>query len=88
MFIVSGGKGTGKTKTLLMRAKAEDGVVVCENPDAMRERAHGYGITGLTIVRYTDLLGDCYDKPVFVHDISKFMHTVFQGVTGYSINLD
>lgn len=88
MFIVSGGKGVGKTKTLLLRAKDEDGVVACEDPDAMRERAHGYGITGLTIVNYFELLGNGYDKPVFVHDISKFMTSIFQEVEGYTVNLD
>ena len=88
MFIVSGGKGTGKTKTLLMRAKMEDGIIACEDPNAMRERAHGYGITGLTIIQYTDLLGDCNDKPIFVHDISKFMTSIFHGINGYTINLD
>ena len=30
MFILSGGHGTGKTRTLLERVKAEDGIIVCE----------------------------------------------------------
>ena len=85
MFIISGEKGTGKTRTLLERAKAENGVVVCENPDAMRERAHRYGIVGLDIVGY----GDVYltGKPVYIHDINKFITHNMPEAAGYTLNL-
>ena len=71
MFIISGGKGTGKTKALLERAKAENGVVVCAEPEAMRERAYSYGIVGLDIVGYSDVF--LTGKPVYIHDINKFI---------------
>ena len=86
MFIISGGKGTGKTRVLLERAKAENGIVVCENPDAMRERAHRYGIVGLDIVAY----GDVYlaGKPVYIHNINKFIEHNMPEAAGYSLNID
>ena len=52
MFIISGEKGTGKTRALLEKANVENGIIVCENPDKMRERAHRYGIVGLEIISY------------------------------------
>ena len=91
MFIVSGGKGTGKTRALVERAKAEDGIIVCEDTIAMRERAHGYGITGLNIMSYDELYEckvDRYDKPLFIHDINSFIKYSFHEVKGYSVNLE
>ena len=88
MFIVSGGKGIGKTKTLLERVKAEDGIIVCEDTIAMRERAYGYGITGLNIMTYDELYEckvDRYDKSIYIHDINEFIKYSFPEVKGYSI---
>jgi hypothetical protein len=86
MFIVSGGKGTGKTRALLEKAKAENGIVVCENPDLMLQRAHKYGITGLDIVGY----GDIYlaGKPVYIHDINKYIEHSMPEAAGYTLSLD
>ena len=44
MFVVSGGRGTGKTRTLLERVKEENAILVCEDTIEMRERAYKYGI--------------------------------------------
>lgn len=93
MFIISDSKGTGKTKVLIEKVKAagKDGILVCADPDSMRERAYSYGITGLTIWSYKDLyrskLDDC-DKQIYIHDISKFIKHSFYGVAGYSVNID
>ena len=86
MFIISGGKGTGKTRALLERAKAENGVVVCKDPDAMRSRAHKYGIVGLDIVSYGEV--HLTSKPVYIHDINKFIEYNMPEATGYTLNLD
>lgn len=86
MFIISGGRGTGKTKALLERAKAEGGIVVCRDPDKMRERAHRYGIVGLDIVGYNDLYVD--GKPVYIHDINKFIEHNMPEAKGYTLCMD
>lgn len=88
MFVVSGGRGIGKTKTLLERVKAEDGIIVCDDTIEMRERAYGYGITGLNIMTYDELYEckvDRYDKPIYIHDINEFIKYSFPEVKGYSI---
>ena len=88
MFIISGGKGIGKTKALIERAKDEDGIIVCENTMAMRERAYDYGITGLNIISYEELYAckvENYDKPIYIHDINKFIKYNFPEVKGYSV---
>lgn len=88
MLIISGGKGTGKTRALMDRAKLEDGIFVCENPQIMRDRAHKYSITGLNIVSYMELFEGrvkVNDKPLFIHDINQFIKYTFPEVKGYSV---
>lgn len=86
MFIISGGRGTGKTRALLERAATEGGIVVCRDPDVMRARAHKYGITGLDIVSYNDLY--VAGKPVYIHDINKFIEHNMPEAKGYTLCID
>lgn len=86
MFIISGGRGIGKTKALIERVKAEDGVIVCEDPASMRTRAYDYGITGLDIISYEELYKtQTCDKVIYIHDINKFIKHAFPEVKGYSV---
>lgn len=86
MFIISGGKGTGKTRAFLERAKAENAVVVCKDPATMRCRAYDYGIVGLDIISY----GEDYQagRPVYIHDINKFIEHKLPEAKCYTLNLD
>lgn len=87
MFIISGGRGVGKTRMLLEQASATGGTVVCRDPDAMRDRAHKYGITGLNIIGYSDMDGK-RDENVYIHDINSFLTGKFGQVVGYSQQVD
>lgn len=82
MIIISGGKGIGKTKMLLERAADANGTIVCADPDKMRARAHKYGITGLNIMSYKDITNS--GKPVYIHDINKFLSELYGDVRGYT----
>lgn len=86
MFIISGEKGTGKTRALLEKASAEGGIVICKDLNTMRVRAHKYGIVGLDIVGY----GESYPegKPVYIHDINKFIEFILPEASGYTLSLD
>ena len=88
MFIISGGKGTGKTRALLEKASAENGIVVCKDPDAMRERAHRYGIVGLEIISYGECNFEVHRKPFYIHDINQFITYTVGNVKGYTLNID
>ena len=93
MFIISGGKGTGKTRELLEKAKVENYVVACENPTTMAARAYEYGIFGLTFISYDDvaIFNVAYpDKKnsLCIHDVNKFIRTRFPWVQGYSVSFD
>lgn len=86
MFIISGGKGIGKTRALIERVKSEGGILVCEDTMEMRERAYGYGITGLNIMSYKEF--DALEKveePVYIHDVNKYISYGNRNVKGYSV---
>ena len=46
MYRIIEGRGTGKTLRLMLLAKENNGVIVCSNPHAMRQKAIAYGLTG------------------------------------------
>lgn len=86
MFIISGGRGIGKTRALIERVKSENAILVCEDTMEMRERAYGYGITGLNIMSYQEF--DCLEKveePVYIHNINKYISYGNRNVKGYSV---
>ena len=83
MIIISGGRGIGKTKMLLEQVADNKGVLVCKDPEAMRARAHKYGITGLTIISYEELNKET-DGPIYIHDVTKFLTECFGDVRGYT----
>lgn len=89
MFVISGGKGTGKTRALIEKVVAENGILVCENPAVIRNRAHKYGITGLNLLSYEDFCETAnYTNPIFIHNINSFLAFRYPAVNGYSLNVD
>jgi hypothetical protein len=93
MFIISGGRGTGKTKALLQKAVDEGATIACEDPTTMRERAYKYGIVGLNIISYEDIAIFKIAYPdkkniLYIHNINKFLETQFSSVKGYSLSIE
>lgn len=89
MFVVSGGRGIGKTRTLLERVKSEDAIVVCEDTIEMRERAYSYGITGLNLITYEEyckLDSQTIGKPVYIVDTNKLLLHINSNTKGYTIS--
>ena len=88
MFIVSGGRGTGKTKALLERVKSEDAIIVCDDVIAMRERAYVYGIVGLNIISYEEYCrtpSEQLDKDVYIHNVNNLLKRINPNTKGYSV---
>ena len=86
MFVVSGGKGIGKTRIILQRAKQDDAIIVCEDPVKTRKRAYLYGITGINIISYEEF--DSMERilePVYILSINKYLLHKNKNVKGYSV---
>lgn len=66
MYRIIDGRGTGKTSRLLLLAKENDGIVVCAWPNAMREKSHRYGITGVEFMSYEDFIKNIENKEIIV----------------------
>ena len=56
MYRIIDGRGTGKTSRLMLLAKENNGVIVCANPQKMREKAEVYGIIGLEFISYKEFM--------------------------------
>ena len=86
MFVVSGGRGVGKTRMLLEKVKKENAIVVCEDTIAMRERAYMYNITGLNIMSYNEFnRHENIEETVYIHNIHKWLKSQNKNVKGYSV---
>ena len=90
MYRIIDGRGSGKTSRLMLLAKEHNGVLVCANPYAMKEKAYGYGLTGFDIISYEDYINKSYDtkKPCFVDELERLVSTMCFGLTGYTISED
>ena len=52
MYTIIDKRGTGKTSRLLLLAKENNGIIICQNPPLMQKKAYGYGITGIDFMSY------------------------------------
>lgn len=64
MYRIIDKRGTGKTSRLFLLAKEENAAIICRNPEAMREKAHRYGITGLDFISYNDFIHNIKEREV------------------------
>lgn len=62
MIQIIDGRATGKTSRLLLLAKETGYTIACRNPEDLRQKAYQYGITGLAIISYRDLLRGSYGQ--------------------------
>ena len=94
MIRIIDGRGTGKTSRLMLLAKENNALFVCNDPHAMQYKAERYGITGLTFFRYTDFLNLNYEENVFttvvVDEIDNLLQLVVRPLrlVGYTISAD
>ena len=91
MYRVLDGRGTGKTGRLMLLAKEVNGVLVCENPIAMRNKAQIYGLTGFDIISYSDYVQHNYpfDKLCFIDELESFVQFLcLNKFAGYTLSLE
>ena len=102
MYRIIDGRGTGKTSRLLLLAKENNGVVVCKNPDQMRNHAYRYGLTGIDYISYADYLNylnnytgclggkrlDLKGRVIFIDEIDLFFKVMSSNIQGYTLSLE
>lgn len=91
MYRIVDGRGTGKTSRLMLLAKESGATIVCSNPRAMEQKAHAYGITGLSFISYGEFTPErragssgCY----LVDELEAFLGYIYGSnkIVGYTIS--
>lgn len=92
MYRIIDGRGTGKTSRLMLLAKENDAIFVCNDPHCMEIKAASYGITGIQFVSYYDYLRFNYTsnhKNVVIDELEFFLKQVVNGqLIGYTLSRD
>lgn len=87
MYRIIDGRGTGKTSRLLLLAKENNGIVVCAEPDRMRNKAYAYGITGIDFISYSKFNPLYrYNKPIFIDELDIFLRRLNRDIQGYTLS--
>lgn len=79
---------SGKTSRLLLLAKENKGVIVCKDPERMRDKAMSYDIKGIDYISYEDYFNDGSDKPVFIDELDSFLKYLDFYISGYTLTED
>ena len=71
-------------------AHKNNGIVVCKDPKEIREKALGYGITGLTIWSFYEYIvsENPDNQPIYLLNINDFIEYYEPEVKGYSLTLE
>ena len=89
MYRIIDGRGTGKTSRLMLLAKENNGVIVCANPQKMREKAEVYGIIGLEFISYKEFMEQPSDPftNYYIDELEGYIKTLTQGrLQGYTLS--
>lgn len=93
MYRIIDSRGSGKTSRLMLLAKENNGILVCANPYAMREKAYSYGLVGFDIISYSEFIDDMCDmyekgKPIFIDEMDIFLKYYNSDIMGYTVSED
>lgn len=90
MYRIIDDRGTGKTSRLMLLAKENNAIFVCNNPDAMEYKAKAYGIEGIKFMSYNDFTR-CFDPEItayVVDELEYFVKAIISGpkMIGYTLS--
>ena len=98
MYRIIDNRATGKTSRLMLLAKEQNGIIVCKEPKAMRDKAYRYGITGIDFISYSEFdydvsrshsSGTNYNnRPVFIDELDLYLQHLGYNIQGYTISED
>lgn len=87
MYRIIDRRGTGKTSRLLLLAKENNGIIVCQNPEIMRKQSYRYGITGIDFISYDSFSSlYYYEKPIYIDELDLYLKHLNKDIQGYTIS--
>ena len=86
------GRSTGKTSRLMLLAKENNGIIVCQNPTALQQKAYAYGIVGIDYMSYADfielMISTQIHRPIYIDELDDFLYCLNDNIRGYSLSED
>lgn len=91
MYRIVGGRAVGKTYRLLEQANKVSGIVVCSNPNAMREKAYNWGFSDIfDFISYEESINYYTERSIFLDEIEKYAMRLLNRhrFSGYTYTLE
>ena len=87
MYRIIDTRSSGKTSRLMLLAKETGAKIACANPNAMRQKAYAYGITGIDFIPYSELFTGTHDSEnILIDELADFVsHYIDGNLIGYTI---
>lgn len=93
MYKIIDSRSSGKTSRLMLLAKEQNGVIVCNNPSALKNKALNYGIVGIDFVNYQEYIDYLQgytsiinNRPIFIDELEMFIRYLDETVQGFSLS--
>jgi hypothetical protein len=89
MYRIIDNRATGKTGRLMLLAKEHNAIIVCKDPNHMRDRAYAYGITGIDFMSYGEFHNYSrtkVDKPILIDELDMYLKYIENKIIGYTIS--
>lgn len=87
MYRIMGGRGTGKTYKLLVLAKENNATVICSNPNALREKAYIYGLSGINFASYADYATNKVEGRVVIDELENYIRACDPNLISYTFSV-
>ena len=94
MYRIIDNRATGKTSRLMLLAKENGAIIVCNDPAIYKSKAERYGIIGIDFISYRDYIFELNKGPankyrgrnIFIDELEMFMKTLDHKFLGYTIS--
>lgn len=91
MYKIIDDRATGKTSRLMLLAKEKNAIIVCPNPEAMRNKSYQYGIIGIDFISYGEYYNNMLNKykhtPILIDELENFVsYITSENLIGYTLS--
>ena len=89
MFRIIDERSTGKTRRLIEEAYKNNGVILCLNPERMKEKAMAYKIPFVNFASYNNLIyyaTNINKRPIYIDELEIFLSRY--NIAGYNMSIE
>lgn len=89
MFRIIDERSTGKTRRLIEEAYKNNGVILCLNPERIKEKAMAYKIPFVNFASYDNLIyyaTNINKRPIYIDELEIFLSRY--NIAGYNMSIE